>query len=119
MDQIHKTIQDYKSRPKSVSSTDKSIKQIARRISIHDEEEKDELIESYLREVKKNLLKNLSEFDKSDTSMKSGTSNDIAEAQSEERDFVMSTAQLDRIQEFLDSTKTDEVARKAKGKEKL
>lgn len=83
VDQIQPKIQNYKEIPQRKLLTENSIKHIANRISIQ-EGDKDEMINEYLEEVKINLLQNLSEFDKLDTSMKSGTSNDIADAQSDE-----------------------------------
>ena len=59
------------------------------------------MINEYLKDVKRNLLQNLSEFDKSDTSMKSGTSNDIADIQSDDQEISLTENELDKVQEFL------------------
>uniref|UniRef100_M1DJS6 Uncharacterized protein n=1 Tax=Solanum tuberosum TaxID=4113 RepID=M1DJS6_SOLTU len=58
-----------------------SVKHMARKISNHDEEEQDEMIMKYLEEVKKKILLNLTHYAKSDSSMRSETSEDMHEAQ--------------------------------------
>ena len=117
LDQIRKTIDEYKRRPQKIISTEHSIKQIARRISIQDEREKQGLIDAYLEEIKQNLL---SELTNSDVSMKSDTSADYADSQPEEPDFIMSATQLEMVQAFVDSTKkSSEAQQPNKGKDKL
>lgn len=69
LDQITSTIKIYQDFTQRDISTRSSIKNIARRISIQDEN-KEEMINNYLAETKKKLLTNIAEFDKSDTSMR-------------------------------------------------
>jgi len=55
------------------------VRHIARRISFQ-EGDKESMINDYLEEVNRNLLQTITQIDKSDTSMRSETSNyDIAE----------------------------------------
>ncbi|KAG5609790.1 hypothetical protein H5410_021071 [Solanum commersonii] len=54
---------------------------MARKISNHDEGEQNEMIMNYLEEVKKKILLNISHYAKSDSSMRSETSEDMHEAQ--------------------------------------
>ncbi|KAG5605577.1 hypothetical protein H5410_027069 [Solanum commersonii] len=54
---------------------------MARRISNHDEEEKNQMILDYLEEVKKTLLSNLNHYAKSNSSMRSEASEEMHEAQ--------------------------------------
>ncbi|KAG5619591.1 hypothetical protein H5410_004809 [Solanum commersonii] len=54
---------------------------MARKISNQDEEEQDEMSNKYLEEVKKNLLLKITHYAKSDSSMRSETSEDMHEAQ--------------------------------------
>ncbi|KAG5596351.1 hypothetical protein H5410_037583 [Solanum commersonii] len=54
-----------------------SVKHMARKISNHDEGEQDDMIMKYLEEVKKKILLNLTHYAKSDSSMRSETSEDI------------------------------------------
>ncbi|KAG5609774.1 hypothetical protein H5410_021055 [Solanum commersonii] len=83
LDLITKTIKDYKSIPNKGIMTDDltSAKNMARKISNHDEEEQDEMIMKYLEEVKKKILLNLTHYAKSDSSMRSETSEDMHKAQ--------------------------------------
>ena len=74
LDLITNTIKAYQNSPQKGISTGSSIKHIARRISIQDGN-KEEMINGYLEEIKKNFLQNISKFDKSDTSMRSRQSN--------------------------------------------
>ena len=73
LDQITNTIKTYQNSPQKGISTWSSIKNVARRISIQDGN-KEEMINNYLAKIKKNLLTNIAEFYKSDTSMRSGQS---------------------------------------------
>ncbi|KAG5629856.1 hypothetical protein H5410_001573 [Solanum commersonii] len=54
---------------------DGSVKHIARKISVQDED-KEAMINCYLEEVKRSLLLNITQYEKSDTSMRSETSED-------------------------------------------
>ena len=80
LDQITNTIKTYQNSPQKGISKGSSIKNVARRISIQDGN-KEEMVNNYLAEIKKNLLTNIAEFDKLDTLMSSGKS-DAADAQS-------------------------------------
>ncbi|KAG5620261.1 hypothetical protein H5410_005479 [Solanum commersonii] len=93
LDLITKTIKDYKSIPNKRIMTDDStsVKHMARKISNHDEEEKDEMIMKYLEEVKKKILLNLTHYTKSYSSMRSETSEDIHEAQPYEEERPVDT----------------------------
>ncbi|KAG5616068.1 hypothetical protein H5410_015892 [Solanum commersonii] len=79
---ITKIIHDYKSIPNKEIMTDDStsVKHMARKISNHDEREQNKMIMNYL-EVKKKILLTISHYAKSDSSMRSETSEDMHEAQ--------------------------------------
>ncbi|KAG5580762.1 hypothetical protein H5410_051389 [Solanum commersonii] len=62
---------------------------MARKISNHDEGEQNEMIMRYLEEVKKKILLNISHYAKSDSSMRSETSEDMHEAQQYEEESPM------------------------------
>ena len=83
LDLITKTIHDYKSIPNKGIMTDDStsVKHMARKISNHDDGEQNEMIMKYLEEVKKKILLNVSHYAKSDSSMRSETSEDMHEAE--------------------------------------
>ncbi|KAG5579691.1 hypothetical protein H5410_050318 [Solanum commersonii] len=80
LDSISQKIQDYGTIPHKgiVTVADNSVKHIARRISIQ-ERNKEEMIKEYLEEVRKNLLLNITHYGKSDTSMRSETSDDVTD----------------------------------------
>ncbi|KAH0781789.1 hypothetical protein KY290_001387 [Solanum tuberosum] len=59
---------------------DSSVRHIARKISIQDGN-KENMINYYLDEVRKNILLNITQYEKSDTSMRSETSDDVADIQ--------------------------------------
>ncbi|KAG5599218.1 hypothetical protein H5410_030588 [Solanum commersonii] len=73
LDLIAKRIQDYCITLQKGIIVDSSIRHIARKISFQDGN-KEEMINRYLEEVKKNLLLNITQYEKSDTSMRSDTS---------------------------------------------
>ncbi|KAG5631024.1 hypothetical protein H5410_002741 [Solanum commersonii] len=62
--------------PHKSGLVDNSVKHIVRRISIQDGN-KEEMINEYLNEFRKNLLINITHYEKSDCSMRSETSNDV------------------------------------------
>lgn len=101
LDLITKTIQDYKSTPNKGITTDASTSVIhmARRISNQDEEEQDDMINKYLEEVKRNLLLKITHYTKSDSSMRSETSEDMHEAQPFEEERSEDT--LKKAEDFL------------------
>ncbi|KAG5577375.1 hypothetical protein H5410_057509 [Solanum commersonii] len=76
LDSISKKIQDYGTIPHKGIIGDNSVKHIARRISIQDGN-KEKMIKEYLDEVRRNLLLNITHYEKSDTSMRSETSDDM------------------------------------------
>uniref|UniRef100_M1D829 Uncharacterized protein n=1 Tax=Solanum tuberosum TaxID=4113 RepID=M1D829_SOLTU len=76
-----------------------SIKHMARKISNHDEGEQDEMIMKYLEEVKKKILLNLTHYAKSDSSMRSETSEDMHEAQPYEEESPVDA--LKKAEDFL------------------
>jgi len=78
LDSISQRIQDYGTIPHKGIIADNSVKHIARRISIQDGN-KEEMIKEYLDEIRRNLLLNITHYEKSDTSMRSETSDDIAD----------------------------------------
>ncbi|KAG5608301.1 hypothetical protein H5410_019582 [Solanum commersonii] len=88
LDLITKTVHDYKTIPNKGIMTDDStsVKHMARKISNHDEGEQNEMIMRYLEEVKKKILLNISHYAKSDSSMRSETSEDMHEAQQYEEE---------------------------------
>ncbi|KAG5603951.1 hypothetical protein H5410_025443 [Solanum commersonii] len=78
LNSISQRIQDYGTIPHKGIITDNSVKHIARRIFIQDEN-KEEMIKEYLDEIRRNLLLNITHYEKLDTSMRSETSDDIAD----------------------------------------
>ncbi|KAG5590204.1 hypothetical protein H5410_040718 [Solanum commersonii] len=78
LDLIEKRIQEYCITSQKGIIVDSSVRHIARKISIQDKN-KEEMIKNYLEEVKKNVLLNITQYEKSDTSMRSETSDDITE----------------------------------------
>ena len=78
------------------------------------------MINDYLEEIKKNLLQNISQFDKSDTSMRSGKS-DTADALSVDQDIELTESQLQKVEDFLASVKEQDntIMKTQKGKDKI
>ncbi|KAG5598672.1 hypothetical protein H5410_030042 [Solanum commersonii] len=104
LDLITKTIHDYKSIPNKGIMTDDStsIKHMAKKISNH-EGEQNEMIMKYLEDVKKKILLNISHYAKSDSSMRSETSEDMHEAQPYEEDAPVDA--LKKAKDFLTKLK--------------
>uniref|UniRef100_M1DQ37 Uncharacterized protein n=1 Tax=Solanum tuberosum TaxID=4113 RepID=M1DQ37_SOLTU len=104
LDYISQNIQDYGATPHKGIVADNSVKHIARRISIQDGN-KEEMIKEYLDEVRRNLLLNITHYEKSSTSMRSETSDDSAddtqEAQHCELEKTMSEDMLSKAEDFL------------------
>uniref|UniRef100_M1DFI4 Uncharacterized protein n=1 Tax=Solanum tuberosum TaxID=4113 RepID=M1DFI4_SOLTU len=104
LDLIARKIQEYCISPHKGIIADSSVRHIARKISIQDEN-KEEMINSYLDEVRRNLLLNINQYEKSDTSMRSETSDDIAEdtqkAQPGESAKPISEDTLKKAEDFL------------------
>ncbi|KAG5590053.1 hypothetical protein H5410_040567 [Solanum commersonii] len=84
LDSISQRIQDYGTIPHKGIIADNSVKHIARRISIQDGN-KEEMIKKYLDEIRRNLLLNITHYEKSDTLMRSETSDDIADDAQEDQ----------------------------------
>ncbi|KAG5590198.1 hypothetical protein H5410_040712 [Solanum commersonii] len=78
LDLIEKRIQEYCIAPQMGIIVDSSVRHIAQKISIQDEN-KEEMLKNYLEEVKRNLLLNITQYEKSETSMRSETSDDVTE----------------------------------------
>jgi len=106
LDLIKQRIQEYCLVPQKGIIQDSSVRHIARKISIQDGN-KEEMINNYLDEVRKNILLNITQYEKSDTSMRSETSDDVADIQE---------AQLcePTIEDVLE--KAEDLLRKLKGK---
>ncbi|KAG5571252.1 hypothetical protein H5410_061018 [Solanum commersonii] len=75
LDTNSKQINEYNQIPQKGIIDDNSVRNIARRFSFQ-EGDKEKMIQDYLEEVRKNLLQTITQIDKSDTSMRSETSND-------------------------------------------
>ncbi|KAG5609792.1 hypothetical protein H5410_021073 [Solanum commersonii] len=90
LERSYKDESDYKSIPNKGIMTDDStsVKYMARKISNHDEGEQNEMIMNYIEEVKKKILLNISHYAKSDSSMRSETSEDMHEAQPYEEEII-------------------------------
>ncbi|KAG5599205.1 hypothetical protein H5410_030575 [Solanum commersonii] len=85
---------------------DNSVRHIARRICFQ-EGDKESMINNYLEEVKRNLLQTITQIDKSDTSMRSETSNDdiTEESQQVKTDNILSANELKHVEEFMQQMK--------------
>ncbi|KAG5605775.1 hypothetical protein H5410_027267 [Solanum commersonii] len=85
---LQKRFQEYGITPQKGIITDSSVKHIARKISVQDID-KEEMINNYIEEVKRSLLLNLTQYEKSDTSLRNESSDDaiddIQEAQPVEK----------------------------------
>uniref|UniRef100_M1DM48 Uncharacterized protein n=1 Tax=Solanum tuberosum TaxID=4113 RepID=M1DM48_SOLTU len=95
---------DYGTTPHKGIVADNSVKHIARRISIQDGN-KEEIIKEYLDEVRRKLLLNITHYEKSETSMRSEMSDDIADDAQEahpcEPEKTMSEDMLSKSEDFL------------------
>ncbi|KAG5580637.1 hypothetical protein H5410_051264 [Solanum commersonii] len=80
LDLIKQRIQEYCLVPQKGIIHDSSVRHIARNISIQDGN-KEEMINNYLDELRKNILLNITQYEKSDTSMQSETSDDVVDIQ--------------------------------------
>lgn len=108
LDSIHEKIKEYTTLPHKKLINEGSVKHIARRILVQDVD-KTEMINEYLEEVKRNLLNTLTQFEKSDSSMKSATSNDdiFADSQSVQSDKILSDDVIEQVEDFLGKGKTE------------
>ncbi|KAG5580591.1 hypothetical protein H5410_051218 [Solanum commersonii] len=86
LDSISQRIQDYGTIPRKGMIADNSVKHIAIRISIQDGN-KEEMIKEYLDENRWNLLLNITHYKKSDTLIRSETSDDIVDNAQEAQPF--------------------------------
>ncbi|KAG5596060.1 hypothetical protein H5410_037292 [Solanum commersonii] len=101
LDLISKTIQDNKSISHKGIIADNSVRHMARKISDQEEDDQNEMINHYLEEVKKNLLLNITQYAKSDSSMRSETTDDTHEAQPYESDGPVLEDTLKKAEDFL------------------
>uniref|UniRef100_M1DK87 Uncharacterized protein n=1 Tax=Solanum tuberosum TaxID=4113 RepID=M1DK87_SOLTU len=106
---MSKRIQEYGISPKKGIIVDRSVRHIARKISVQDGD-KEAVINSYLEEVKRSLFLNITQYEKSDTSMRSETSkdaiDDIQEAQPVEA--TVSEDALKKVEDFFQKMKEKE-----------
>ncbi|KAG5594620.1 hypothetical protein H5410_035852 [Solanum commersonii] len=96
LDLITQTIHTYDTTALKELAVDNSVRHMARRISNLDGD-KEELINNYLNEVRRNLLLNITHYEKSDTSMRSETSDDTQDDTKE----APSGPTLKEIKDFL------------------
>ncbi|KAG5619529.1 hypothetical protein H5410_004747 [Solanum commersonii] len=116
LDIISERIKEYNKIPQRGIVDDNSVRHIYRRISFQDGDKKS-MINDYLEEVKRNLLQTITQIDKSNTSMRSETSNDdiAKESQQAETDNILSYNQTRRCRRILQQMKAMD---KKHGKEK-
>ncbi|KAG5581606.1 hypothetical protein H5410_052233 [Solanum commersonii] len=104
LDFISQKIQDFGTTPYKGIVADNSVKHIARRISIQ-VGNKEEMIKEYLDEVRRNLLLNITHYEKLNTSKRSEMSDNIAddaqEAQPYESKKTVSEDVLSKAEDFL------------------
>ncbi|KAG5599618.1 hypothetical protein H5410_030988 [Solanum commersonii] len=112
LDLISKTNQDYKSIPHKGIIADTSVRHMARKISNQEEDDQNEMMNNYLEEVKKNLLLNITHYAKSDSSIRSETSNDTHEAQPYESKGQQSNTFSSIAKEDVDDIKSYEKVEK-------
>uniref|UniRef100_M1DR93 Uncharacterized protein n=1 Tax=Solanum tuberosum TaxID=4113 RepID=M1DR93_SOLTU len=86
LDLITQTIHEYGAAPPKEIIADSSVRHMARRISNFDGN-KEELINNYLDEFRRNLLLIITHYEKSDTSMRSETSDDTRDDNKEAQPF--------------------------------
>ncbi|KAG5579975.1 hypothetical protein H5410_050602 [Solanum commersonii] len=106
LDIISERMSEINKIPQKGIIDDNSVRHIARRISFQ-EIDKESMINDYLEEVKINLLQTITHIDKSDTSMRSETSNNgiAEESQQAETDNILSVTKLQDAEEFLKQMK--------------
>ncbi|KAG5630937.1 hypothetical protein H5410_002654 [Solanum commersonii] len=102
-DFITQKIRDYSTETHKIVVTDPSVKHIARRISIKDGNT-DDMINDYLKEVRINILLYITHYAKSDTSIRSETSEDAQE----DRNTQPCGDSLQQTEDFLFSLKGNE-----------
>ncbi|KAG5630948.1 hypothetical protein H5410_002665 [Solanum commersonii] len=93
LDSIREKIDHYNTILPIQIIEDNSVRHIARWISFQ-QGDKEKMIQDHLGEVRKNLLQTITQIDKSDTSMRSETSNDVEESQRAESDNMLSAKEL-------------------------
>ncbi|KAG5590214.1 hypothetical protein H5410_040728 [Solanum commersonii] len=104
LDLMAQKIQDYSTTPHKGGIPDTSVKHIARRISIQDGN-KEDMINEYLDEVRRNILLNITHYAKSNTSMRSEASDDVQD----DKDTQPCGDSLQQTKDFLFSLKGKEV----------
>uniref|UniRef100_M1DR59 Uncharacterized protein n=1 Tax=Solanum tuberosum TaxID=4113 RepID=M1DR59_SOLTU len=110
LDFMSKRIQEYDISPQKRIVVDSSVRHIARKISVQDGD-KESMINSYLEEVKRSLLLNITQYEKSDTSMRSETNEDVVD-DIQEAQHVEANVSEDALKE------AEDFLRKMKEKEK-
>uniref|UniRef100_M1DLH1 Uncharacterized protein n=1 Tax=Solanum tuberosum TaxID=4113 RepID=M1DLH1_SOLTU len=102
-------IQEYSISPQKGIVVDSSVRHIARKISVQDRD-KEAMINSYLEEVKKSLLLNITQYEKSDTSMRSETNEDAIDDNQEAQpiEATVSEDALKKVEGFLRKMKEKE-----------
>ncbi|KAG5600858.1 hypothetical protein H5410_032228, partial [Solanum commersonii] len=103
-----KNIQEYCITPPKGIIANSSVRHIARKLLIQDGD-KEEMINSYLEEVKRSLLLNITQYEKLYTSMRSETSDDdIQEAQPIESEKTTSEDTMRKAENFLQKLKEND-----------
>ncbi|KAG5629733.1 hypothetical protein H5410_001450 [Solanum commersonii] len=97
-----KTIHEYGITPQKRVIADSSVMHIARKISVQDGD-KEAMINNYLEEVKRSLLLNITQYEKSNTSMRSETSEDATDDIEEAQHVKAATSKdtLKMVEDFL------------------
>ncbi|KAK4706654.1 hypothetical protein R3W88_033786 [Solanum pinnatisectum] len=113
MDTTKEKIVDYKTILPDNIVKDNSVRHIARKISFQDGD-KEQIIQDYLEEVRKNLLQTITQIDKSDTSMRSETSNDVEDSQRAESEHMLSATELQDAKDFLQQMRALDKGKKTK-----
>ncbi|KAG5571212.1 hypothetical protein H5410_060978 [Solanum commersonii] len=88
LDIISDRVNEYHKIPKKEIINDNTVRHIARRISFQ-EGDKEIMINDYLEKVKRNFLQTITQVDKSDTSMRSETSNDDIAGESQQAEWII------------------------------
>ncbi|KAK4708667.1 hypothetical protein R3W88_029592 [Solanum pinnatisectum] len=113
MDTIKEKIVVYKIIRRDNIVKDNSVRHIARKISFQDGD-KEQMIQDYLEEVRRNLLQTITQINKSDTSMQSETSNDVDDSQRAESEHMLSATELQDAEDFLQQMKALEKGKNVK-----
>ncbi|KAG5579974.1 hypothetical protein H5410_050601 [Solanum commersonii] len=107
LDLIEATTKEYCLTPQKGIMQDSFVRYIARKISIQ-EGDKEKMIHNYLDEVTKKFLLNITQYEKSDTSMQSETSDDVTYIQESQLYETTSEDVLEKAGDFLHKLKGKE-----------